>query len=100
MKLNQNDWENIKDRVQKGELTIEQSHVEQVRMQRVLLVSRLPREVRSALNAAVKRGELGHMKKEGRKPETYFHPTFDHLAKAERAEHVRNIGRALMKVCC
>ncbi len=99
MKLNQNDWENIKDRVQKGELTIEQSHVEKVRMQRVLLVSHLPRDVRTALNAAVKREELGRMKKDGHKPEAYYHPTFEYLAKSERAEHERGIGRALLKVC-
>lgn len=100
MKLNQNDWESIKDRVQRSELTIEQSHVEQVKCRRVLLcTSRVPADVRKALNTAVKAGTLGHMKKDGHKPEAYFHPTFEYLAKAERNEHVADVARALAAVC-
>lgn len=39
--------------------------------------SRVPAQVRKELNAAVKAGVLGHLKRDGLKPEIYFHP--DHL---------------------
>ncbi|WP_157900139.1 hypothetical protein [Rhodoferax koreensis] len=100
MKLNQNDLESIKDRMQRGELTAAQANVEMVRAQRVRLVtSRLPADIRSTLNAAVKAGQLGHMKKAGSKPEAYFHPTFDFLAKAERNKAAETAMRALLAVC-
>ena len=85
MTLKQNDWENIKDLYARGEITTAQANVMKVRCARVEVVANsLPREVRTAYNAAVKAGELGHMKKDGRKPEVYYHPTFEHLANAER----------------
>lgn len=100
MHLQQNDLERLRDRMDRGELTAEQANVEMVRMQRVHLVtSRLSADVRKALNAAVKRGELGHWPKDGHKPEAYFHPTFDYLAREERAQHVAHIVRALQGVC-
>lgn len=92
MKLNQNDRETIKDRVDIGAMTVDDGNVEMVRSRRVLLVtSRMPASVRKALNAAVKTGALGHYKKDGHKPEAYFHPTFDYLAKAERTAHERHV---------
>lgn len=100
MDLQQNDLECLKDQMQKGQLTAAQANVQKVRMKRVQLVTgRIPADVRKALNEAVKAGELGHMKKDGRKPEAYFHPTFEHLAKAERNEHEREILRALAATC-
>ena len=88
MNLSQNDLERLKDRIQKGEITAMEANIEQVRITRVRLVtSKIPADVRKALNSAVKRGYLAHMKKEGHKPEAYYHPTFDYLAKEERAEH-------------
>lgn len=99
MELKQNDREYLADMVHRGELTIDQANVRKVQMQRVLLViGRVPASVRKALNDAVKRGELGHLAKDGHKPETYFHPTFQHIAIAERAEHERGIRRAAMGV--
>lgn len=98
--ISQNDMENIIERVREGSLTVDQANVEMVRNQRVSLVGKLPASVRRALNEAVKRGELGHMKKDGHKPEAYFHPTFEYLAKAERAEHERQVKRALLSICC
>lgn len=98
--ISQNDMETLKERLRSGELNAEQANVEKVRIQRVLLATcRIPADVRKALNAAVKRGELGHMKKDGNKPEAYYHPTFDYLAKGARAEHERSIMRALLAVC-
>lgn len=99
MRLSQNDMEHLQDQVRQGLMTAEQANVEKVRMQRVLLAGRIPADVRKALNAAVKRGELGHMKKDGNKPEAYYHPTFEYLAKGARAEHERSVARALLAVC-
>ena len=100
MKLNQNDRESLTDKVNTGVMSAAEANVEMVRARRVLLVtSRIPADVRKALNDAVKRGYLGHSKKEGRKPEAYFHPTFDYLAKAERNEHERSVARALLAIC-
>ncbi len=99
MKLNQNDFEHLKDKLNLGEMTAAEANVQKVRMQRVLLVSRLPADVRRALSEAVKRGELGHMKKDGHKPEAYFHPTFDYLARQERNVHERHVLRAISAVC-
>ncbi len=98
--IKQNDWERIKDQVDRGLMTVEQSHVEKVRCQRVLLVAgKLPATVRAALNAAVKVGQLGRMPKAGNKPEAYFHPTFDYLAVAERNAHERHVLRSLVATC-
>jgi hypothetical protein len=100
MRLSQNDMERLSDQVHRGLMTAEQANVEKVRTQRVLLATgRIPSDVRKALNAAVKRGELGHMKKDGNKPEAYYHPTFEYLAKGARAEHERSVVRALLAVC-
>jgi hypothetical protein len=99
MKISQNDMERLKERMRSGELSADQANVEKVRIQRVLLVTRLTANVRKALNAAVKRGELGHIKKDGNKPESYYHPTFDYMAKGARADHERAVMRALLSVC-
>lgn len=100
MKLQQNDLEYLKDQMQKGLMTASQANVEKVRMKRVELVtSRIPADVRKALNEAVKAGQLCHMKKDGNKPEAYYHPTFDYLAKAERNKHAENIFRAVISIC-
>ena len=99
MGLKQNDREHLVDMVQRGEMTADQANVAKVKMMRVQLVtSRIPSNVRKALNEAVKRGELGHIKKDGRKPEAYYHPTFDYLAKSERRNHELNTLKALAGV--
>jgi hypothetical protein len=96
MKLSQNDFEHIKDLRSRGEITLDQAHVQMVKAQRVKLIEcRLPRDVRAALNAAVKRGELGHVKKDGHKPEAYFHPTFEYLVAGERNASAMAVVRAL-----
>ena len=99
MDLKQNDFETIKDLRHRGEITLDQAHVMMVRARRVLLVtSSIPADVRRALNTALKSGELARMKKEGRKPEAYYHPTFSHLARRERAAHESGIAAALAGV--
>lgn len=86
--------------VQRGRMTADQANVEMVRMARVRMVTgRMTAPVRKALNDAVKRDELGHMKKDGRKPETYFHPTFKYLAIDARRKHEQQVLSALLAVC-
>jgi cell wall assembly regulator SMI1 len=96
--LNQNDLEYVIDLMDRGGLTAAQANVELVRMSRVRVVSKLTADVRKALNEAVKRGELSHKKKDGRKPEVYYHPNFEHLANAERDRVERETIQALMGV--
>ncbi|MDY0072507.1 MAG: hypothetical protein RBR77_07635 [Thauera sp.] len=99
MKLNQNDFEHIKDLLQRGEITSDQANVMMVLARRILLVtSPIPSNVRKALNAAVKRGELGRLKKDGHKPEAYYHPTFEYLVAGERNAHARSVLHSLAKV--
>ena len=100
MKLKQNDLDHILDMVEQGKLTASQANVEKVRRHRVLLVtSSLPADVRKALNNAVKRGVLGHIKKNGMKPEAYYHPTFEYLVAGERNAHESEALKALRSVC-
>lgn len=88
----QNDIERLKDLMQRGELSVDQANVQLVRDDRFrMVINTVPASVRRALNAAVRSGELGHMKKDGHKPECYFHPTFEYLAKAERASREREV---------
>lgn len=97
-KLNQNDMEWLIDMVQRGEMTADRANVEKVRMARVLIVAKLPTEVRSALNAAVRVGEISHKKKDGWKPEVYYHPNFEHLANEERNRIEKQTLEALLGV--
>ena len=60
---------NVCDRC--GEMTADQANVEKVRMARVMVVTKLPADVRRALNNAVKTGTLCHKKKDRLKPEVY-----------------------------
>lgn len=95
----QNDIETIKDRLHLGEITADQANVEMVRSDRFrMVINSLPASVRKALNAAVKTGELGHMKKEGHKPECYYHPTFKYLAVEARNKREREIAGASRSV--
>ena len=60
---------------ERGEITVEQGNVMLIHAEAVRIIrNSLPRHVRQALNAAVKRGELAHLKREGHKPEVYFRP--------------------------
>ncbi|SDS78109.1 hypothetical protein SAMN05216496_2407 [Pseudomonas sp. Z003-0.4C(8344-21)] len=98
----QNDIEHLQDLMQKGELTADQANVQMVRNERFrMVVNSLPASLRKALNAAVRSGELGHMKKDGHKPECYFHPTFEYLAKAERLKREQQVNslRGTATVC-
>lgn len=95
----QNDITHLVDMVQQGKMTADEANVYQMRMDRVRLVTgRIPAGVRRALNAAVKRGELGHKKKDGHKPEAYYHPEFEFMVHGERMKHDRSVLMALAGV--
>lgn len=71
----QNMLEKAQDRLSRGLITAAEANVMLVHGEGVRIVrGGLPRDVRTALNDAVKRGELAHMKKDGHKPEVYFRP--------------------------
>lgn len=95
MRLQQNDLEHLQDLIERGEITVEQANVEKVKMARVqLVINSVPSSVRKQLSDAVARGDLGHMKKDGLKPEAYYHPDFEHLAVSERKKREREIQNA------
>ena len=76
------------------------ANVALVRMEGVRLVkARMPREVRAALMAGVRDGRLGHLPKDGRKPEAFFHPNSIWRAKEERQREENATIRALATVC-
>lgn len=63
-----------KGMLEKGELPdVAAANVYVVKLMGVLVVTKLPREVRSAYMAAVKAGELGRLPKKGLAPEVFFH---------------------------
>ena len=97
---NQNNTEWILDQLELGNIIADEANVLMVRMERVREVTKLHRSVRKALNAAVKKGELGHMKKDGLKPEVYYHPNFKFLAIDLRNKTVSRAIEALKKVYC
>lgn len=65
-----------------------------------IIRGRIPAQVRRELSAAVKSQELGHLRKDGLKPEIYFHP--DHAGRArdlqftEASEAIGWIGSVLV----
>ena len=91
----QNIREHILDKVAIGQMTVHEANVQLVRMERYRLIhNRLPMAVRRDLQAAVKAGILAHLKKDGHKPEAFFHPVFKCLAIEAREAHERSIKRA------
>ncbi len=96
----QNNIEHIKDQLERGLIiSADQANVEMVRSQRIRIVTKLSRDIRTALNVAVKNGELEHLKKAGRKPEVYFHPAFGHLAIEARSKAERKVVQAMLATC-
>lgn len=82
-----------------GGMSVADANVELVRMMGVRLVGRLDRATRSALMAGVKDGRLGHLAKDGLKPEAFFHPNSIWNAKEERTKIANAAIRALQAVC-
>lgn len=95
----QNDIDHLKDLMERKQLTAGEANVELVLIQRVRLITNgCPRDVRNALNSAVKNGVLGHKKKVGHKPECYFNPTFEFMADAARSKHEDCVLNACKKI--
>ncbi len=70
-----------------------------VRMMGVRLVKgKIPASVRKELNAAIKEGKIGHLKKEGLKPEAYFHPNSKFKAMEDRDREASESIQAISKV--
>jgi hypothetical protein len=69
-------------------------NVERIRAQATLVVrGRIPAQVRTELREAVKNGWLGHLKKDGLKPEIFFHPDHKHGAiERQKREAEYSIG--------
>ena len=97
-RVDQNSIEHIKDMVNLGKMTASQANVEIVRASRVFIVSKLPRDVRSALNEAVRDGLLCHKKKDGLLPEVYYHPSFEYLVNGERSREAERAIKAISTV--
>jgi hypothetical protein len=95
----QNNLEHILDLLQQGKISTDEANVMKVRYDRIAVVSRLSKDVRRALNNAVAAGELGRIKKDGIKPEVYFHPNFEFMACAEREKAARKAAEAIRSVC-
>jgi hypothetical protein len=62
-----------------------------------LIRSRMPSEVRKEMMDAVKQGKLGHIKKEGLRPEAFHHPNARAHALDLRAEAFRQAVDAIKK---
>jgi hypothetical protein len=87
------------NQVQIGKITTEQANVLAVQIAGVrIITNKIPAQVRKALNAAVKNGELGHLKAEGLRPEAYFHKNARTRALDERDRIFRNRVESLKGV--
>lgn len=93
----QNALEIATDKMQQGLITADQANVLVVQMMGVRVITKIPADVRKALNAAVKVGELGHIKKEGLKPEVYHHKNARAKALEIREREIREALSILSK---
>ena len=93
--------EKAQDMLYKGEIAdAAAANVEVVRMMGVRIISgRISADCRKALNAAVKEGRLGRLKKDGLLPEAYFHPNSKANALDMRKRQAYESAQAIMGVC-
>jgi len=96
----QNEIEIVRDRLARGEINLDRANVELVLVDRAYEVrGKIPRSVRNALSDAVKCGTLCHLRKDGAKPEVFYHPNFKYLANEIRNRAVESLKRALIGCC-
>lgn len=76
-------------------------NVQQILVQATRVIrGKVPSQVRAELRAAVKAGALGHLKKDGLKPEVFYHPDHKHGAiELQRREGEYAIG-CISSVMC
>ena len=87
-----------KDLISKGMAPLD-ANVEVVRMMGVRIVEgKIPRDLRAAMNAAVKAGRLGRLPKDGLRPEAYHHPNARAKAIDMRNEAARQAIEAIRMV--
>jgi len=95
----QNALDYAKDQIQQGKISHLQANVLIVQMMGVRVIEgKIPREVRKTLNEAVKNGELGHLKKDGLKPEIYHHKNARTNALDER-QRIALASAEIIKSC-
>lgn len=95
----QNNRERVMDQLNRGVISADEANVQMVLDERFrMVVHRLPREIRKALNDAVKNKKLGHLKKDGLKPEVYYHPNFKYLAIEARNKIAKEKVASIQKV--
>lgn len=100
MELKQNDLEHIIDQVRIGKMTAEEGNVKMVLDRRVYIVmGKIPRDIRDQYSRAVKKGILGHRRKDGNKPEAYYNMTFEYLVNGEVNKVERARLSAVRSVC-
>ncbi|MCE2762857.1 MAG: hypothetical protein LW713_17940 [Acetobacteraceae bacterium] len=81
-------------------MTVADANVALVRMEGIRIVkARMPRDVRAALMAGVVDGRLGHLPKDGLKPEAFFHPNSIWKAKEARQKEENTAVRAIAAIC-
>lgn len=74
-------------------------NVEQILAQGMRVIrGKVPAQVRKELAAAVKAGVLGHLRKDGSKPEVYFHPDHKHGAADRQKREAAYTAQCVAKV--
>ena len=92
----QNDIETVIGKLECGLISVSEANIEIIRLEGVRLITKLPADIRRALNNAVKEGNLGHLRKDGLRPEAYFHPNSKSAAIAARNNRL-NLSIAAIK---
>ena len=87
------------EEMRKGTMTVAEANIYMVQLEGVhVVVGKLTKDVRKALNDAVKEGRLGHIKAEGLKPEVYHHKNGRSNALSKRDEIARIKLSAISKI--
>lgn len=95
----QNAVDSANDQLHRGLITADEANVLIVQLMGVRIVrGKLTAQVRKVLNAAVKAGELGHIKAEGLRPEVYHHKNARPRALEVRDEAFREATKTLKSV--
>lgn len=97
--MSASDVESVMDEFRRGLISAAEANVQMVRCEGVRLIAgRVGRDVRAALNAAVREGRLGHLKKDGLKPEAYFHPNSEANARDQRNQKQARAYAAIARI--